>query len=105
MRILSFVLFSFIFATVTSAQNSATQLLQEVSQKVKSYDNIQIEFKYNLNNTKERVRQETRGKVSISGDKYLIEMLGIERIFDGKQIYTIVPEEEQINIINLDPYM
>jgi len=105
MRILSFVLFSFIFATVTSAQNSATQLLQEVSQKVKSYDNIQIEFKYNLNNTKERVSQETRGKVSLSGDKYLLEMLGIERIFDGKKIYTIVPEDEEVTISNFDPDM
>src|SRR5690625_7409114 len=95
MRILSFVLFSFIFATVTSAQNSATQLLQEVSQKVKSYDNIQIEFKYNLNNTKERVSQETRGKVSLSGDKYLLEMLGIEMMIDGKTSYTKEEEDEE----------
>ena len=105
MRILSLVLFSFIFATVTNAQNSAKQLLQEVSEKVKSYDNVQIEFKYNLNNTKERVSQETRGKVSLSGDKYLLEMLGIERIFDGKKIYTIVPEDEEVTISNYDPEM
>jgi len=105
MRILSLVLFSFIFATVASAQDSAKQLLQEVSQKVKSYDNIQIEFKYNLNNTKERVSQETRGKVSLSGDKYLLEMLGIERIFDGKKIYTIIPEDEEVTISNFDPEM
>jgi len=105
MRILGLVLFSFIFVTVTNAQNSAKQLLQEVSQKVKSYDNIQIEFKYNLNNTKERVSQETRGKVSLSGDKYLLEMLGVERIFDGNKIYTIVPEDEEVTISSFDPEM
>lgn len=105
MRILSLVFFSFIFATIASAQDNAKQLLQEVSQKVKSYDNIQIEFKYNLNNTKEGVSQETRGKVSLSGDKYLLEMLGIERIFDGKKIYTIIPEDEEVTISKFDPEM
>ena len=105
MRILSLVLFSFLFSTVTSGQDSAKQLLQEVSQKVKSYDNVQIEFKYNLNNTKENVSQETRGKVSLSGDKYLLEMLGIMRIFDGKKIYTIIPEDEEVTISNFDPEM
>lgn len=105
MRILSLILFSFLFATLANAQDNAKQLLQEVAQKVKSYDNIQIEFKYNLNNTKESVSQETRGKVSLSGDKYLLEMLGIERIFDGKKIYTIIPEDEEVTISNYDPEM
>lgn len=105
MRILSLVLFSFLFSTVTSAQDSAKQLLQEVSQKVKSYENVQIEFKYNLNNTKENVSQETRGKVSLAGDKYLLEMLGIMRIFDGIKIYTIIPEDEEVTISNFDPEM
>lgn len=105
MRILSLVLFSFLFSTVTIAQDSAKQLLQEVSQKVKSYDNVQIEFKYNLNNTKENVSQETRGTVSLSGEKYLLEMLGIMRIFDGTKIYTIIPEDEEVTISNFDPEM
>lgn len=105
MRISSLVLFSFLFSTITSAQDSAKQLLQEVSQKVKSYENVQIEFKYNLNNTKENVSQETRGKVSLAGDKYLLEMLGIMRIFDGTKIYTIIPEDEEVTISNFDPEM
>src|SRR5699024_8240388 len=67
------------------------------------YDNIQIDFKYNLNNTKENVNQETRGNVSLSGDKYVLEMLGIKRIFDGEKIYTIVPEDEEVTISKFDP--
>lgn len=105
MRTLSLVLFTFLFATVASAQDKAKQLLQDVSQKVKHYDNVEIEFKYNLNNTKENVSQETRGKVSLSGDKYVLEMLGIIRIFDGAKIYTIIPEDEEVTISNFDPEM
>lgn len=105
MRTLSLVLFSFLFITLSSAQNSAKQLLDEVSKKVRSYDNVEIEFKYNLNNTKENVSQETRGKVSLSGDKYVLEMLGVVRLFDGKKIYTVVPEDEEVTISNFDPEM
>lgn len=79
------------------AQDAKT-LLKEVSAKAKSYDNITIDFKYNLNNAKENVNQETRGDVTLHGDKYMLHMLGTTRIFDGKNIYTIVPEDEEVTI-------
>lgn len=102
MRTLSLLLFSFIFTAFGHAQD-ARKLLDEVSSKVKSYKNIQIDFRYNLENTQENVSQETRGNVSLSGDKYVLEMLGIKRIFDGKNIYTIVPEDEEVTISKFDP--
>ncbi len=77
---------------------SARTLLNEVSEKVRSYDNIVIDFKWNLNNSKEGVNQDTRGNVSIEGNKYLLNMLGTTRMFDGQKIYTIVPEDEEVTI-------
>lgn len=97
--LLLIVLFS---ATFTYAQG-AKSLLREVSDKVKSYDNITIEFKYNLNNSKENVNQDTRGNVTLQGDKYVLNMLGTTRVFDGKNIYTIVPEDEEVTISAFDP--
>jgi outer membrane lipoprotein-sorting protein len=73
-------------------------LLNEVSQKVKSYENIEIDFKYNLSNDKENVNQDTRGNVTLSGDNYVLNMLGTTRIFDGKNIYSLVPEDEEVTI-------
>ncbi len=84
------------------AQNSpnAEKLLNEVSSKVQSYDNMVIEFKYALENTAENVSQETRGDVSIDGEKYILNLMGTTQMFDGKKIYTIIPEDEEINISN-----
>ncbi|MEL6811187.1 MAG: outer membrane lipoprotein carrier protein LolA, partial [Bacteroidota bacterium] len=79
---------------------SAKSLLNEVSTKVKGYNNIVIDFKWNLNNSKEGVNQDTRGNVSIQGDKYLLNMLGTTRMFDGSKIYTIIPEDEEVTISN-----
>lgn len=85
-----------------NAQNSpnAEKLLNEVSSKVQSYDNMVIEFKYALENTAENVSQETRGDVSIDGEKYILNLMGTTQMFDGKKIYTIIPEDEEINISN-----
>ncbi|CAL67149.1 LolA family protein [Christiangramia forsetii] len=98
--------FVFILAAIMSlnmqAQSSqkAEKLLNSVSSKVKAYDNMVIEFKYALENTAENVSQETRGDVSIHGEKYVLNLMGTTQMFDGKKIYTIIPEDEEINISN-----
>ena len=87
---------------VMNAQNAdkAKSLLNEVSSKVKAYDNMVIDFKYTLENLTEKVSQETRGDVSIHGDKYVLNLMGTTQLFDGKKIYTIIPEDQEINISN-----
>lgn len=99
MKKLALLILIAVSISAANAQN-AKSLLNEVSAKVKSYDNIQIDFKYNLNNVKENVSQDTRGDVTLSGDKYILNMLGTTRLFDGKKIYTIVPEDEEVTISN-----
>jgi len=79
------------------AQDAET-LLNEVYEKTKSYNNISIDFKYVLQNTSENIHQETRGDVIMEGDKYILNILGITRIYDGKTLYTISPEDEEVTI-------
>jgi len=86
-----------IFATNVQAQ-SAKSLLDQVSSKVKSYSNITIGFKYALNNPKENVSQETRGTVTLQGNKYFLNLMGTEQMYDGKKLHVIIPEDEEINI-------
>src|SRR5690606_15688669 len=102
MKNFGILLIAFFTITISQAQDAKT-LLREVSAKVKSYDNITIEFKYNLNNSKKNLSQDTRGDVTLKGDKYVLNMLGTTRIFDGKNIYTIVPEDEEVTISAYNP--
>lgn len=101
------ILIAVAFLTLTTGNSQsgdkATSLLNEVSSKVESYDNILIEFKYALENTAENVKHETRGDVSLQGEKYLLNIMGTTRLFDGKKLYTIIPEDEEINISSYDP--
>ncbi|MEO6347469.1 MAG: outer membrane lipoprotein carrier protein LolA, partial [Aquaticitalea sp.] len=99
---MKYILITFIllisFSNQAQDAEKAKALLNEVSQKVKSYDNISIDFKYVLKNTNENINQETRGDVVIEGEKYLLNILGVTRIFDGKTLYTINPEDEEVTI-------
>lgn len=80
------------------SQNKAKTLLNEVSAKVKGYDNISLDFKYVLENISENVKQETKGDVIIQGEKYKLNILGITRLFDGETLYSISPEDEEVTI-------
>ncbi|WP_406683768.1 outer membrane lipoprotein carrier protein LolA [Seonamhaeicola sp. MEBiC1930] len=84
------------------SQNKGKVLLDEVSQKVKSYENISIDFKYTLENTSENIKQETRGDVVMQGEKYKLNILGITRLFDGAKLYSISPEDEEVTISSED---
>jgi len=89
------------FGLTTYSQNTSSEakrLLDDVSNKVKDYDNITIDFKYTIANGADGANQETRGDVTIEGDKYVLNILGITRIFDGTTLYTINPEDEEVTI-------
>lgn len=97
------LLFTFLVtATVANAQNSskAKALLDEVYAKVKSYDNIFVDFKFNLKNDEAGINQETRGDVTLANEKYIFNYLGSQQLYDGKKVYTIVPENEEVTIEN-----
>lgn len=99
MKKLLFLFLSTIFTLTTYAQDAkAKALLDEVSTKAKNYKNISIDFKYVLENTEENIKQETRGDVIMEGEKYRLNILGITRIFDGQNLYSISPEDEEVTV-------
>lgn len=105
MKRYSLLLLAFFTITLSGAQNAekAKQLLDEVSAKVDGYENVLIDFKYSLENPSENLNRETRGDVSLKGEKYLLNIMGTTRIFDGKKVYAIIPENEEINISTYNP--
>jgi len=99
LTLLLLIVSSSIFA---QESNKAKALLKDVSVKVKSYNNIKIDFKYVLENTSEDIRQETRGDVTMEGENYRLNILGITRIFNGTTLYSISPEDEEVTVSNED---
>jgi outer membrane lipoprotein-sorting protein len=95
-------LLSLLTFTALGQDKKAKDLLDAVTVKVKSYENISIDFKYSLQNTKENINQDSKGNVMLKGNLYFLNFMGLSKIFDGKKTYTIVPEDEEITISKVD---
>lgn len=102
MKKIVFVAIACITLQMVSAQNpeKAKALLDEVYNKVQGYENIFVDFKYVLTNTEAGINDETRGDVTMQGDKYLANFFGAQQLYDGSKVYTIVPENEEVTIEN-----
>ena len=101
MKFKNYFLFLFIgsvFTVWTQTPIEAQNLLELASKKMESYENIEFEFSYTLNNRMEQINQESSGNVTIAQDKYKLKFLDAIQLFDGKALYTIVPENEEITI-------
>ena len=98
------LLITIILSTTAFAQGDikSEQLLDVVSEKMNSYENIYVEFNYKLHNAEENVNQETRGNVVMKGELYNVNFLGVNQLFDGKKVYTIISEDEEVNISDAD---
>ena len=99
-----FLLFIFLSGTAVKAQTTeaAKKLLDQVSAKIASFKTMQFDFVYVLENRQENIKQETEGSVTVSGDRYKLNFLGAEQLFDGQKTYTIVPENEEITISTVE---
>ncbi len=94
---LTLVVFTF-FTAFSQNGEEAKKILDQVSDKMSSYKNIYIEFDYILENKTEDVQQDMNGDVILQGDKYIVNFFGSTQMFDGIKTYTIIPENEEVNI-------
>ncbi len=100
MKKFSIIVTIMLTAAFANAQGAdkAKALLDEVYNKVQSYDNIYVDFKFDLKNEEAGINQETRGDVTLADDKYIFNYLGSKQLYDGNKVYTIVPENEEVTI-------
>lgn len=96
------ILFLVPFTFQAQDSKNAKELLDQVAAKVRSYDNITLDFKYSYTSPKDNINQESRGDVTLKDSQYYLNFMGITRISDGKKVYTINPEDEEISISRLD---
>ena len=95
LAVFALLLFSY---SIQAQDKKAKNLLDQVTAKIKTYENIVIDFKYTLNNSKENINQESKGNVTMKGNLFVLNLMGVTKLFDGKKTYTINPEDEEINI-------
>jgi len=90
-----------------NAQNSsvdAKKLLDEVSSKMGTYKNMNIDFSSSLIHKEAGITNDPpiRGNITLKGENYNLDYLGNNFIFNGKKLIIINKEEKEITISNGD---
>jgi outer membrane lipoprotein carrier protein len=96
----------FILITCTAfSQNKdlkASLLLDEVSQKTKSFKSIKADFSYTMENKQAKINEVKTGNLLISAEKYRLTAAGQTIICNGKTIWTYIKESNEVQINDVD---
>ena len=97
------LLFILLISSITLAQEQqrAEAFLDEVSENLAQFNNISINFTYELVNRKELIQQKEKGSLIVEGNAYLLKLMGIEQLSDGINKHTINLDNEEVLIESL----
>jgi len=106
MRVMLSLLTGLFFVSCCFAQSddqSAKQLLDKASAKIKSYKSLQVQFSYQLQDAQGVSQGTKKGTASMKGIKYLVQLSGQEIYCDGKTIWTYDKSSNEVTITKVDP--
>jgi len=86
-----------------SGDQSAKQILDKASAKIKSYKSLQVQFSYQLQDAQGTSQGSKKGTASMKGIKYLVQLSGQEIYCDGKTIWTYDKSSNEVTITKVDP--
>lgn len=81
----------------------ALEILEAMSKKYKAITAFEANLTLGLTNETEGVRDESKVKITVKGDKYRLVLDDQEVTNDGKTVWTYLPAAKEINIDNFDP--
>ncbi|MHC5354681.1 LolA family protein [Myroides sp. LJL115] len=102
-KLIIYSILSLFSITTTFAQSSqrAKNYLQEVSNKVKNYQNVSLDFSYNsIEKNDLQPSFQAKGQLDLQKDLYKLEFMDVTKIFDGKKVYTISEEDMEVTVSN-----
>jgi len=82
---------------------AAKVILDKLSEITKSHQSIQVDFKIDYKNLKDNMFNSSEGSITMRGDKYYLNFMGVETFFDGKTQWSYIKEVNEVNIIQPEP--
>ncbi len=100
-----FILIGIIVGNVAVAQYDpkALEVLETMSKKYKAISTFEANLTSSLINESAGVKDEFKGKVTVKGDKYRLELEEQQVYNNGTTVWTYLPNEKEVNIDNFDP--
>jgi outer membrane lipoprotein-sorting protein len=93
-----------VFFAYTQPDSKAKQILDEVSQKTRSYKTISADFVFSMENKEMEIFEQNEGSIKLKGQKYVVELpdIGVKVFSDGKTIWNYMSDGNQVTISNME---
>lgn len=82
--------------------DKAATLLEEVSNKTKTYSSFKADFIYSMDNKTAKIHETKTGTLLVSGEKYNVSIAGQEVFCDGDNVWTYIRESNEVQINEMD---
>lgn len=95
-------IFLSLFSLLSVAQNNSETkgILDKAAAKFKAYPAAEVNFTLEMDNPAEDIHEIHEGKAFMKGNLYKLNLMDVENYYDGKYIYTYMPEVQEVNIKN-----
>lgn len=90
-------------ASMAQYDQKALDILDAMSAKYKKIPSYTTKFNYSLINETDGINEEFTGKITVKGEKYMLEMEEQLVINNGTTVWTYLPDVNEVNIDNYDP--
>jgi len=97
-KILAILLVFVPFCIFAQENPDATQAVKDFSQKMQTVKTINATFTFTLENLQEKITDTHQGKIIAKGNKYILEMMGMEIYFDGITKWQYIKEANEVTI-------
>ena len=81
----------------------ALEILEAMSKKYKAIPSFEVIFSQALTNESAGVKDEFKGKITVKGDKYRLELEEQQVYSNGVTRWTYLPSSKEVNVDNFDP--
>ena len=96
----TFLLLLSAFSVFAQNDPKAKEILDKAAAKFKAYPAAEVDFTMAMENKAENINETHQGKAWMKGNLYKLNLMDVENYYDGKVIYTYMPEVQEVNIKN-----
>ncbi len=93
-------LFLLFVTQAVTAQNNAEALIRVLVNQVKSHQNMEMQFSYQISPDEKTLIDALKGKAWLQGEAYKIELAEQQTISDGKTIWSYLVDDEEVLVSN-----
>ncbi|RIH67051.1 outer membrane lipoprotein carrier protein LolA [Mariniphaga sediminis] len=98
------LLLASVFFAIAQQDPKAKQILDEMSEKTRSYESIAADFVFSLENKEMDISEKNEGSIKLKDQKYVVDLpaLGVKVFSDGETLWNYMKDGNQVTISNIE---